>query len=185
MTTFYGPICPAFRGGPNQIIMYETILAPTVVHGPTVPVVLIGDALPVINHFTLPSDVAAIASPLINPDDTDTWEGRVIHYNRVRMIAASILYHHCADGSFPQLAREKVRHDMNLVLSYTPEMILFVAAPDGLSLGTIHYPPILEAEWIGSFAESDYINVVQYTGDIIGPRINDEYRLIFGPQTFL
>jgi hypothetical protein len=185
MSTFYGPICPTFRGGPNQVIAYDTILAPTVVHGPFVQAVLIGDELPIINHFTLPSDVAAIAPPLIMPDDTDTWEGRVVHYNRVRMIAASILFHHGGDRSFSQVAREKVRHDMNLVLSYTPEMVMFVAAPDGLTHGTINYPPILEAEWIGSFAESDYTDVVVYTGDIIGPRINDGYSRVYGPQTFL
>jgi hypothetical protein len=62
MTTFYGPICLTFRGGPNQVIAYDTIVAPTVVHGPTVPIVLIGDVFPIIKHFT----------PLINPDDTDT-----------------------------------------------------------------------------------------------------------------
>jgi hypothetical protein len=120
-----------------------------VVHGPSVPAALIGDELPVINHFTLPSDVAAIAPQLIKPDDTDTWEGRFIHYNRIRMIASSILYHHGADLLFSQLAREKVRHDTNLVLRYTPEMVMFVAEPNGLTHGTINYPPILEAEWIG------------------------------------
>jgi hypothetical protein len=185
MSTYYGPICPTFRGGPDHVIAYDTILAPTAVHGPFVQAVLIGDELPIINHFTLPSDVAAIAPPLIKPDDTDTWEGRVIHYNRVRMIAASILFHHGADRSFSQLAREKVRHDMNLVLSYTPEMVMFVAGPDGLSYGTINYPPILEAEWIGLFAESAYPDVVVYTGKIIGPRRNDAHSRVFGPQTFL
>jgi hypothetical protein len=64
-------------------------------------------------------------------------------------------------------------------------MIRFVAALDAFSHGTMNYPPILEAEWIGSFADSDYINVVQYTGDIIGPRIDDQYRRVFGPQTFM
>jgi hypothetical protein len=72
MSMFYGPICPTFCGGPNQVIAYDTILAPTVVHGPPVPAVLIGDELPIINHFTLPSDVAAIVPPLIKPNDTDT-----------------------------------------------------------------------------------------------------------------
>jgi hypothetical protein len=108
MSTFYRPICPTFCGGPNQVITYDTILAPMVVHGPSVPVVLVGDELPIITHFMLPLDVSAIAPPLIKPDDTDTWEGRAVHYNRVRMIAASILYHHGADRLFPQLAREKV-----------------------------------------------------------------------------
>jgi hypothetical protein len=79
-----------------------------------------------------------IAPSIIYPDDTDTWEGWVINYNRVRMIAASILFHHGADGSFPQLARENVRHDMHLVLSYTPEMILFVAAPNEFFHGTMN-----------------------------------------------
>jgi hypothetical protein len=105
MTTFYGPICPTFRGGPNHVIAYNTILAPAFVHGPSVPVVQICDDFPIINHFMLPSDVAAIAPPLINPNDTDTWEGWFIHYNRVRMIAASTLFHNGADGSFPHLAR--------------------------------------------------------------------------------
>jgi hypothetical protein len=185
MSTFYGPICPTFRAGPDHVISYDTILAPTVVHGPSVPEVLIGDELPIINHFSLPPDVAAIAPPLIKPDDTDTWEGRVIHYNRIRMIAASILYHHGADRSFSQLAREKVRHDMNLVLSFTPEMVMFIAEPNGLTYGTINYPPFLEAEWIGSFPDSDYTDVVVYTGDVIGPRISDESVRVFGPQTFL
>jgi hypothetical protein len=185
LTTFYGQLCPTFRGGPDQVIAYDTILAPTVVHGPAVPVVLIGDELPVINHFTLPSDVAAIAPPLIKPDDTDTWEGRVIHYNRVRMIAASILFHHGADLSFPKLAIEKVRHDVNMVLSYTPEMLMFVAGTDGLTYGTMNYPPILEAEWIGLFAENDYPDVVIYTGKIIEPSCHDGHGRVFGPQTFL
>jgi hypothetical protein len=57
---------------------------------------------------------------------------------------------------------------------------------NGLTHGTINYPLNLEAEWIGSFAKSDYTNVVVlYTGEIIGPCLHDGYDRVCGPQTFL
>jgi hypothetical protein len=185
MTTYYGPKSPAFRGGPNHVIAYDVILAPTVVHGPDVRIRLVSDELPIINHFTLHEGVCAIAPPLIIPDDVTTSEGRLIHYNRIRMIAASILYHHALDGSFPQLAREKVRHDMNMVLSYTPEMVIFIATPHEFINRPLQYPPILQAHWMGSFPGQPYVNVVLYPESVIGRRITEDCQVIFGPQTFL
>jgi hypothetical protein len=185
MTTFYGPKSPAFRGGPNHFIAYDVILAPTVVHGPDIPVAIVSDDLPIINHFDLPDCFRAIAPPLIMPDDVSTLEGKLTHYNRVRMIAASILFHHGLDGSFSQAARERVRHDTNLVLSYTAEMVLFIASPNEFINRPMDYPPILEAEWIGTYPSDTYFNRVHYNGDYIGRRINNKYQVIFGPQTFL
>jgi hypothetical protein len=151
MKTFYGPKSPAFLTGPYRVFGYDKILAPTVVHGPDLPVALVGDNLPIINHFNLPHDERAIVPPLIIPDDITTSHGKLVHYNRVWMIAASIIFHHAHDGFLSKIARDKIYSDFLLVLSWTDEMVLLVASPHEYNPGTIPFPPILEAEWINTY----------------------------------
>jgi hypothetical protein len=146
MKTFYGPKSPAFLSGPTRIFGYDEILAPTVVHGPDLPAASVSENLPTINHFIIPIDERAIAPPLIIPDDSTTSHGKLIHYNRVWMIAASIISHHARDGSFSKVARDKVYHDFNLILNWTDDMVIFVASPHEYTPGPIAYPPILEAD---------------------------------------
>jgi hypothetical protein len=187
MKTFYGPKSPAFHGGPNRVFGYDEILAPTVVHGPDRPVAHVGDNLPIIDHFNSPHDERAIAPPLIIPDDITTSHGKLIHYNQVRMIAASIIFHHAHDGSLSKVARDKIYYDFHSVLSWTDEMVLLVASPHDYTPDPIAYPPILEAEWINTYADEPYLICQDYSGSIIGRRISKEsdYQPIYGPQTFL
>jgi hypothetical protein len=77
----------------------------------------------------LPTDERAIAPPLIIPDDITTSHGKLVHYNCVWMIAASIIFHHAHDGSLSKIARDKIYSDFLLVLSWTDEMVLLVASP--------------------------------------------------------
>jgi hypothetical protein len=182
MNPYYGPKSPNFIGGPCDIIPYEVVLAPTCLHGPDIGTTTVGvvDA-----RYILTPDTTSIPSPNFPPDDTSTLEGLVVHYNRIRLIASSILFHHNFDGSFPKTARERVRFDFLTVLNWPPEMVLFVTSPLQFAHEPLHYPPILEAAWIGDSPGEPYLHPDRQYGDYIGQRKNESFEVIFGPPTYL
>jgi hypothetical protein len=182
MNPYYGPKSPNFIDGPTVVIPYEAVLAPTCLHGPDIRATTVGivDA-----RYVLTTDTASIPSPTIPPDDTSTMEGKIIHYNRIRLIASSILFHHNFDGSFPKSARERVRFDYLTILNWPAEMVSFVTHPLQLTHEPLHYPPILEAAWLGDYPGEPYLHPDREYGDYIGPRKNENFEVLFGPPTYL
>jgi hypothetical protein len=168
MSPYYGPKSPNYIDGPLVVIPYEAVLAPTCLHGPDIRTATVGvvDA-----RYAQTTDTTSIPSPTIPPNDTSTMKGKVIHYNWIRLIASSILFHHNFDGSFPKSARERVRFDFLTVLNWPAEMVLFATTPFQFAHKPLHYPPI-EAAWLGEFPDEPYLDPDCQYGDYIGRRKN-------------
>ena len=112
-------------------------------------------------------------------------EGLVVHYNRIRLIASSILFFHEFDGSFSKTARERVRFDVLTILNWTSEMVLFVVSPNEFSHEPLSYPPILEAAWLGDYPNVPYLDPDRAYGEYNGRRRNHLEEVVFGPQSYL
>jgi hypothetical protein len=184
MATYHDPKPLDFRLGPGFVYSYKQVLKLTMVHGPK----RVG-----MQVFVVPAgfdvndpDQCVIEPPLVNPDDVSTIEGKVIHFNRIRMISASIKFHHEKDGSFPLSSREKVRYDMNIILNWPWSTVLFVVSPDEYGRTSMDYPAILEASWIGRYPDEPYIDIESRleSVNVAWIRLNQDKEPIYGPPTF-
>jgi hypothetical protein len=183
MATYHDPQPTDYSYGPGVVLSYEWVLKGTFVHGPP----RTGMQLFVVPRgFDVNDpDQRVIDPPVVYPDDISTVDGKVHHFNRLRMISASIKFHHEKDGSFSLASREKVRFDMKLILLLPPSMVIFMAAPEEYDFKSLDYPPFLEANWIGSHPDEPYKDFDCQFDNVVPPRLL--YMVgdpIYGPPTY-
>jgi hypothetical protein len=182
MATYHDPQPMDYSFGPRLVLSYAWVLKETMVHGPPQTSM---------QRFVVPKgfdvndpDQRAIDPPVVYPDDISTTDGKVFHFNRLRMISASIRFHHEKDGSFAIALREKVWFDMRLILLFPSSMFIFMAAPEEFAFKLLDYPPFLEANWIGSYPDDPYINIDRQLDNVVPPRLNLFGGTIYSPPMY-
>ena len=183
MFTYIDPTPIDFSCGPELVIPYEQVLKTTMVHGYGQA----GTRMVIIRKIEGAEHTHhAIAAPTGYLDDVSTIEGKVIHFNRVRLISASIKFHHEEDGSFSLASQEKVKWDMKLILSWPPALVLSVVCPGEFSHEILDYPPLLESNWIGKYPDEGHISIEEQLErrDIFIPDRNWSKETMDGPPTY-
>lgn len=127
---------PDFSGGPEKLIAYKTVLADTVVHGPYQEN---KEASRDPKESLQDPDKRALVLPRKIPDDLSTVRGRLVHYNRLRLLSASIAEHYDDDGSFTIYSRGRVKDDLKYIIKWPATMILFCVRFEAHTKGPLYY----------------------------------------------
>lgn len=172
-----------FSHGPGLEVSYEQVLRSTMIHGRAQA----GTRMVIVPKvFKAEHAQRPIDAPTVYPDDTSTIEGKVVHFNRVRLIDASIRFHHEKDGSFPLASRERVQWDMATILSWPSALVLSVVRPNEFAHAALGYPPLLEANWIGKYPDESPLTIEEQLERwaYFGTDRTWAKETLHGPQTY-